>query len=47
MLNNRLNVFPYSDNDSKQDNQIFEKMEKYDDRKISRKKKVSTILEEL
>lgn len=97
MLNNRLNVFPYSDNNDKQEKQIFEKMEKYmvnknhkrnarslsatfdevlevlkpeellkhlewfqnqiefaiqivekyDDRKISRKKKVSTILEEL
>ena len=97
MLNNRLNMFPYADNDDKQEKQIFEKMEKYmvnknhkrsarslnatfdevlevfkpkelfehlewlqnqiefalqivekyDDRKISRKKKVSTILEEL
>lgn len=97
MLNNRLNMFPYSDNNDKQEKQIFEKMEKYmvnknhkrnarslsatfdevlevlkpeellkhlewfqnqiefaiqivekyDDRKISRKKKVSTILEEL
>lgn len=97
MLNNQLNMFPYSDNDDKQEKQIFEKMEKYmmnknhkrstrilsatfdevlevfkpeellehldwfqnqiefalqsvekyDDRKISRKKKVSTILEEL
>ena len=96
-LNNRLNMFPYSDNNDKQEKQIFEKMEKYmvnknhkrnarslsatfdevlevlkpeellkhlewfqnqiefaiqivekyDDRKISRKKKVSTILEEL
>ena len=93
----RLNMFPYSDNNDKQEKQIFEKMEKYmvnknhkrnarslsatfdevlevlkpeellkhlewfqnqiefaiqivekyDDRKISRKKKVSTILEEL
>ena len=92
-----LNMFPYSDNNDKQEKQIFEKMEKYmvnknhkrnarslsatfdevlevlkpeellkhlewfqnqiefaiqivekyDDRKISRKKKVSTILEEL
>lgn len=97
MLNNRLNMFPYSDNNDKQEKQIFEKMEKYmvnknhkrnarslsatfdevlevlkpeellkhlewfqnqiefaiqivekyDDKKISRKKKVSTILEEL
>lgn len=97
MLNNRLNMFTYSDNNDKQEKQIFEKMEKYmvnknhkrnarslivtfdevlevlkpeellkhlewfqnqiefaiqivekyDDRKISRKKKVSTILEEL
>lgn len=97
MLNNRLNMFPYSDNNDKQEKQIFEKMEKYmvnknhkrnarslsatfdevlevlkpeellkhlewfqnqiefaiqivekyDDRKISRKKKVSTSLEEL
>ena len=97
MLNNRLNMFPYSDNNDKQEKQIFEKMEKYmvnknhkrnarslsatfdevlevlkpeellkhlewfqnqiefaiqivekyDDRKISRKKKGSTILEEL
>ena len=97
MLNNRLNMFPYSYNNDKQEKQIFEKMEKYmvnknhkrnarslsatfdevlevlkpeellkhlewfqnqiefaiqivekyDDRKISRKKKVSTILEEL
>lgn len=97
MLNNRLNMFLYSDNNDKQEKQIFEKIEKYmvnknhkrnarslsatfdevlevlkpeellkhlewfqnqiefaiqivekyDDRKISRKKKVSTILEEL
>ena len=97
MLNNRLNMFPYSDNDNNREKQIFEKMEKhmvskkhkrsvgrmsvtfdevlevfkpdeilnhleefqnqiefalqivekYDDKKISRKKKVSTILEEL
>lgn len=97
MLNNRLNMFPYSDNDDKQEKKIFKKIEKYmvdknhkrnarslsatfdevlevlksdelleylewfqnqiefalqivekyDDRKISRKKKVSTILEEL
>ena len=97
MLNSRLNMFQYLDNDDKQEKQIFEKMEKYmvnknhkrstrilsatfdevlevlkpeellehldwfqnqiefalqivekyDDRKISRKKKVSTILEEL
>lgn len=97
MLNNRLNIFSYSDKDDRQEKQIFEKMEKYmvnknhkrnarilsatfdevlevlkpeellkhldwfqnqiefalqivekyDDRKISRKKKVSTILEEL
>lgn len=29
MLNNRLNMFPYSDNNDKQEKQIFEKMEKY------------------
>ena len=28
MLNNRLNMFPYSDNNDKQEKQIFEKMEK-------------------
>ena len=99
MLNNRLNMFPYSndDTDNEQEKQVFEKMEKYmmnkkrernsmrvnatfeevlevlevdellkhlewfqkqiefalqivekyDDKKISRKKKVATILEEL
>lgn len=97
MLNNRLNMFPYFDNNSECEKRIFEKMkkhmmdknhkrssmrvsatfdevlevletkevlehlewfqnqiefaiqivEKYDDKNISRKKKVSTILEEL
>lgn len=27
MLNNRLNMFPYSDNDNNREKQIFEKME--------------------
>ena len=29
MLNSRLNMFQYLDNDDKQEKQIFEKMEKY------------------